>query len=265
MKTTNYLAESTQKSLWKRTCAAAGAAVLAIALNSTSAGAITAVAYQQGKEEKTESKEHQDITVDIDDAFIIASIEATEEAMEEVRSALNDVHAQYKKSKNKREKKALKQAASSLKSALKALELQKNSAGREMHAFRIHGELAERFAIEKEALQDALESLADRAEGLADMRATIHEDVLEMREELAEKLEDLREEIEIELDAEDDENIRVIKLRALRSAEINVAEVEKQHLMALKSAEREIARARARLEAKIKALEKREANAKKAE
>lgn len=195
---------------------------------------------------------------------------AIEEALDDVRDALAEVQERQKATKNKSDKKALELAAESLEKAIEALEEQKEMRQGAVTAFNIDipgpdfdfSALSDRrlfLEFEREALEEALEGLDEQAEALIDSRQDMLEELAEAREELAEEISELQEE------AEDGDDYHVARLRALRQAELSIAEMEEHHIAALKAAEKELKRTRKRLERQLKEKEERAKRAEKRE
>lgn len=174
-------------------------------------------------------------------------VRAIEDALEEVREALRGVAERLENARGERDRETLEAAKESLERAIEALEEQREN---RVYVHRIIDQRrdAERrmIRIERAAVRDALERLDDEAEELMESREEMLDGIEEMREELAEEIED----IQIEIEEGDDRH--VVRLRALREAELAVSEMEEHHLAAIKAAEKELQRARARLEKKLR-------------
>lgn len=177
-----------------------------------------------------------------------AKTRAVEEALEEVRSALDDVRIRLEKTRNRNDKRALNTAKESLEKAIEALEKQKEIYSESFRQREVGDRGKHRhIVIEREVVKEALEQLDEQAEELLQSREEILDDIQQMREELADEIAD----IQIEIDDGDD--MHVVRLRALRDAELAISGMEKHHLAAIKAAEAELKRARKRLEKKLKA------------
>lgn len=176
---------------------------------------------------------------------------AVEKALQEVRDALADVSERLEKAKGRKNRQALEAAKESLETAIEALELQRENGLHTRATIEIHPDVERRMIVlEREAVRDALERLDEEAEELNESRHEMLEGIEEMREEIAEEIEELTIEIE------DGDDRHVIRLRALRDAELAVSQMEEHHLNALRSAEKELKRARERLERKLVIEEK---------
>lgn len=205
---------------------------------------------------------HIEIVPEIRQEIRFAQMGEIEDALEDVRDALSEVKDRRKAAKNKRDKKALEAAETSLEKAIEALEKQKENGHPRVTAFNMDipgpdfdfSALTNRrlfLEFEREAIEDALEGLDDEAESLVDSRQEMLEELAEAREEIAEEIQ------ELEIEIEDGEDHQVIRLRALRDAELAIADMEGQHLAALKAAEKELKRARERLEKQLRRKEER--------
>lgn len=182
---------------------------------------------------------------------------AVEDALEEVREALQDVSERLEKAEGRQNKRALEAAKESLESAIEALETQRENELHTRATIDIHPDVERRMIVlEREAVRDALERLDEEAEELMESREEVLEGIEEMREEIAEEIEELT----IEIEEGDDRH--VIRLRALRDAELAVSQMEEHHLSAIRSAEKELKRARERLEKKL-VIERKKREAKK--
>lgn len=182
---------------------------------------------------------------------------AVEDALEEVHEALADVSERLEKAEGRKNKRALEAAKESLENAIEALEKQRENQLHARTTIEFQPEIERRMIVlEREAVRDALERLDEEAEELMESREEMLEGIEEMREEIAEEIEELT----IEIEEGDDRH--VIRLRALRDAELAVSQMEEHHLNAIRSAEKELKRARERLEKKL-VLERKKREARK--
>ena len=189
--------------------------------------------------------------VDIDKHIQFKRVSAIEKALDEVRSALGDVQKRLKASKKRSDKKALTAAKDSLEKAIEALEEQREIRGEHMAMVSLDGAQRHRIIeIEREAVREALEGLDEQAQELLESRTETLRELAEVRVELADEIADLQIEIG------DGEDMHVIRLRALREAELAISDMEEHHLAAIKQAEAELKRARERLEKKLEKQKK---------
>lgn len=240
--------------LMRRFLIVAGLSVSSLALAGTSSAMIAA--DDDEKVEKEEKKEKRTIRVirsgdrpvtviKRGDHKIIAHsaearLEEQERALAEATAALAEVSKRLEKSRSKSEKAALKAAQKGLMAAIEALE-ERRTRHVVMGPSRV--EIAR---IEAEAMEDALKELEVREGELTTMRIELKDELAEAREEIEEAL----GELDIELDMDGD--IRALRLKSLKTAEVSLEEMEKEHLEALKRAEKEIKRERERLEERLK-------------
>ncbi|NVJ70272.1 MAG: hypothetical protein HWE08_07965 [Alphaproteobacteria bacterium] len=241
--------------LMRRFLIVAGLSVSSLALAGTSSAMIAA--DDDEKVEKEEKKEKRTIRVIrsgdrpvtvikrgdhkiIAHSAVEARLEEQERARAEATAALAEVSKRLEKSRSKSEKAALKAAQKGLMAAIEALE-ERRTRHVVMGPSRV--EIAR---IEAEAMEHALKELEIREGELTTMRIELKDELAEAREEIEEAL----GELDIELDMDGD--IRALRLKSLKTAEVSLEEMEKEHLEALKRAEKEIKRERERLEERLK-------------
>lgn len=182
------------------------------------------------------------------------------DALEEVREALEEIQERKKAAKRKADRQALEGAEKSLEAAIEALESQHMRGEMAVLDMDLGGQVMrmESFPgprlmleFERKVIEEAIEELDEQEEDLMDSRRDVVEELAEAREEIIQEIEELQEE------ADDDDDWHVSRLRALREAELAIAEMEEQHLAAIKQAEKELERARKRLEKRLEEKEKR--------
>ena len=178
------------------------------------------------------------------------SVKTLDDALVSMRQALDDVQANLDHTQRRIEKASLNAARKKLQGTIKALEWQRNNlVENRTKLSRIEDSVEEKRAnveVTRQTIhQQVVEQLNAQKEGISGARKQILAELEQTREELADEIEQLQTSIE------DQDDIRADRLRALRDAEMTIADMEKHHLSAIESVEQELKRTRQRLEQKI--------------
>lgn len=186
-------------------------------------------------------------TVTSDEAVTVQSLD---EALLTMKLALEDVQANLSHTTRRIEKASLNSARKKLLGTIKALEWQRNNLIRNQAKLDQIEDKVKESSLTVEASRQVIkqqveEHLNAQTEGLSGARDQILAELEQTREELANEIEQLQTAIE------DQDEVRVDRLRALREAELTIADMEKRHLSAIQSAEAELKKTRERLEHKL--------------
>lgn len=178
------------------------------------------------------------------------TVESLDEALLAMKLTLEEVQANLSHTTRRIEKASLTSARKKLQSTIKALEWQRNNLIENKTKLDSIEDKVKENQLTVEANHLAIkrqveERLNAQTQGLSGAKDQILAELEQTREELANEIEQLQMAIE------DQGEIRADRLRALREAEMTIADMEKQHLSVIQSAEEELRKTRERLEHKL--------------
>jgi hypothetical protein len=174
------------------------------------------------------------------DVTVVRHVAHHKEALEDARRALADVNRRLESVGSTDERRALEAARAGLETAIESLERQRTS------RIVVSSGQVDVGQVEAEALDNTLLVLTERERQLYGMRTDLQDELEAARRDIAEALGDA--ELELGLDGE----LRTIRIRSLRAAEVSLDGYEASRLEAIRQAEEKLRREREELERRLR-------------
>lgn len=177
-------------------------------------------------------------------------IRALDKALEDVKAALEDVQLRFKYRSARLERLALTSARKKLLEAIETLEWQRQNLIEDTERLK---NLEEAVTVKRQTVHNDremtqkryMENLNKQLAELSKTRTRLVEEFRVTQEGFAEEIEELQNEVQ------GDDKTRNVRLRALREAELAVADLEQYHLSAIAAAEEELMRNKKRLQEEL--------------